>query len=265
MKKKLFLLTNLLLVFCLSSCEIEAPEYESDYTKTGKEMFLNTEAHVVSWVSRFDDALKLDTYMNTPDSMKETIRQLYFTSNGIRHEKPNNWYIMLNADTICTIMTDSKSIHTVGAVWQFKMVNANKFSTISCLAPNKWQIKVVEVSSYRWLDNADIEVVCTDITAPPAFRDSHFEISGQGNMTSVPLYGQQVNITYKITDKLVHDPSTFMFSSGSFEIEAFDLDKAKMELATGEFVKAIGDKRWIQITSRGRTQIYPDLNYYGNY
>jgi len=265
MKNKLFLLANLLLVLCLSSCEIESSECESEYTTTGKEMFLHTEAHVVSWVGRFDDALKLDTYMNTPDSLKETIRQLYFTSFGIGHSKPNSWSVLLNADTICTVVTDSKSIHTVGAIWSFKMGNANEFSTISCIAPNKWQIKVVEVSSYHWLDNADFEVVCTDVAAPPAFSDSHFEISGQGNMTTGSSYGQRVNIKYKTTDNLVHDPSTFMFSSGGFEIEAFDLDKDKKELATGEYLKAMGDDRWVQITSRGRTQIYSDLYYYQYY
>jgi len=265
MKNKLFLLTNLLLVFCFSSCEIESSEYESEYTTTGKEMFQHTEAHVVNWVSRFDDALKLDTYMNTPDSLKETIRQLYFTNNGISHTKLNNWSVLLNTDTICTVVTDSKSIHRVGAVWSFKMGNTNVFSTISCVAPNKWHIKVVEVPSYYWLDNADYEVVCTDIDAPAAFIDSHFEISGQGNMTSDPLYGQRVNITYEITDKLVHDPSSFMFSSGSFGIKAIDLDKDKMDLATGEYLKAMGDDRWVQITSRGRTQIYSDLYYYEYY
>lgn len=255
MKNKLFLLINFLLLLGFSSCEIREPESKPDITETGRQIFHYSETNIFQLVSLFDKALGINNYINTPDSMKEMNRQLYLSSYGVCHDK-NKWYLKQNLDTVFSIVIDSNSIHTIGAVWKIKEQYADSFCTVRCLAFNKWQISSVENRYAPWIVNSQLNLNCSDSISPLSFRTADFSITGNGDLLSYGNSLQTVHITYAITDKLVHESADTKIASGSIGVVAIDLDTNQTESAIGEYIISTNQTQWMKITFKERIHTY---------
>lgn len=245
----------LLTVFVFSACIIREPDPNPDVTKTGKELFQHTEFSILSLTNHFDIALRIDTYRNTPDSLKETVRQTYLENYGVILKKPSTWYLKYKKDTLYTIISDTKSIQSTGASWSVKNSTSNKFTTITSLSANKWKIEAAESEVGNWEQNSDLEIRCTDATTPASFGTSNFKIMGNG-VLKLTSSRQNVIVNYSITDSLKRVPNLYLFRGGKVSMSAKENNSAVNELATAEYITNTSKYPFVRITYKSYSQVY---------
>lgn len=258
MKDKLILLVSFMLVLGFQSCEIREPEIKPDFAKTGKQMFNYADENIFNLIGLFDKVLFLDTYQNTTDSLKYKFKDDYFQQYLIKNPVVNKWYFIRTSDndTIYTIITDSKSIHSPNAEWLINEKYNNNFCTIQCVSDKKWQVKMLQGYLSFWHAEAGLNIECTDSVAPSLYQTGNFKITGDGILESAESYTQQVRLTYQIKDTLVHRQSVWVFTEGSIDVSAKDLETNQSESANGRYYMNRDNKNELEITYHNRTQIY---------
>ena len=256
----------MLLAFSSIACVIREPETKPDLTQTGKEMFLQAESEVINLLTLFDNALKINSYKNTPDLLKEEKRELYFPLYIIKHKYPNIWYVCAQTDTLCTIVTDSNSIHTNGAVWQIKTRFSKNYYQLKCNEFNNWQISSSKINYVSWICTDSLDLTCTNLKAPLSFEKAGFTIKGKGEMNSDR--GEDILLKYEIIKPLEHDSTVWMFKAGSLDLSATEILNNRTKTAIAEYKNALVKNRSVQIIYDDRTKLYENLDcnfYFINY
>lgn len=265
MKDKLILFVSFILVLGFQSCEIREPESKPDFAKTGKQMFDYSALNVYDMLRYFDKILFLDTYKKTPDSLKYIFVSEYFQQYKIKNSLGNSWDIIrignYSNDTVYTILTDTISIHSTGAIWKIRESYTDNYAEISCLSDKKWQIKFVGRNTSYWNINTELMLECTDSTNPLMFQSGNFKIIGEGILESEDGFPQHVRVNYQIKDSLSHVQNNWLFPSGSIDVTAEDLNTNQKESANGRYFIDSKNENKIEITYHGRTQLYQNWIY----
>lgn len=268
MKDKLILFVSYILLFGFQSCEIREPETKPDFAKTGKQMFDHSALNIYDMLRDFDEILFLDTYKKTPDSLKYIFVSEYLQQYEIENSLGNQWNIIrignYSNDTIYTIITDSISIHSTGAIWKIREYNADNYVVISCLSDRKWRIKFIGTNTFYWNIDTELILECADSSNPLMFQTGNFKITGDGILESKDEFPQQVRVNYQIKDSLSHVANDWLFPSGSIDVTAEDLNTNKKESANGRYFIDSENENKIEITYQGRTQLYQNW-IYSNY
>ncbi len=252
------------LAISFSSCLLREADRKPDTTLVGKQLFLNAESNIVSLISLSNFAFKLETYRNTPDSLKETIRQKYFLTYGVTNLSLNRWAIFNKYDTLCIITTDGNSIHKLNAEWKIltKRSNSN-FITLKCSNFNTWNIYSNLLNIYSWSSTDSISMKCTESVAAKTFNENKFEISAKGHLTS--NFGTRVLLEYNTIQVLKHDSTAIAFKTGSLNVSALNLETSKVKTATIEFIDALKQDRSVRISIDGLQQTYQNIMGYNYY
>jgi hypothetical protein len=263
MKLNLYIIFAILVVIVFNACVLREPESKPDITKTGKQMFLNAEAEIQTLIMLSDYAIKLETYWNTPDSLKETVRQKYFSNNGINHVGTNKWYICTKYDTICSIITDLKSIHSVNAKWLIQYRNTAHSIVLKCIEINKWQVSTFETPIYNWISTDTIEIKSTNKSTPKSFGESYFYVSAKGVLNS--RNDQNIQLQYNTVENLTQDSAKQVFKSGILDLTATEVQTSKTKKAIAEYLSSSSDNKSVKISIDGYTKTYTGYeieNYY---
>ena len=246
-----------------TSCVIREAEPKPDFTKTGYQILRASESGIFELITLFDNSLKINNYINSPDSLKENIKKKFFVSTQIKYEKPNKWNLTQNnSDTISTIVSDTLSLNAIGAIWYVKERKTDDYCKIECIANNKWKIIAFNTTIYGLTESANLIFECTDSKIPLSFKTSNFTITGNGDLTSIFQEEQNAYITYSITDKLLNDTTNSRFGSGSLDLTAKDLETKQSSTATATYMKQTGGKISLQIVSNGYTNTYDNWSDY---
>ncbi|MFZ4724855.1 MAG: hypothetical protein ACOYMD_05375 [Paludibacter sp.] len=253
----------LLLLMLFTSCVIREAEPKPDFTKTGYQILRASESGIFELITLFDNSLKINNYINTPDSLKEVTKKKFFVTTQIKYEKPNKWNLTQNNfDTISTIVSDSISLNKIGAIWFVKERKADDYCKIECIANNKWKIIALKTTIYGLTENANLIFECTDGKNPMSFKTSNFIITGSGDLTSIFQEEQNVYLTYSIKDKLMNDTTYSRIISGSMDLTAKDLETNQSSTATATYSKQNGGKASLIIDSNGYTNTYDNWSGY---
>lgn len=265
METKVKLLLALLTVLLFSSCVIREPEIRPDYTKAGFQMYQNSENQIIKLTDLFDVALMLDSFIKTPDVSKPDFRKKYLPGYEVLHSNDSNYYFRIknSTDTAYYFRTNSKSLQSVNTEWLVKGNSVfENYTIIKCKALKNWQITLNDFDN-NWIQNADINFVCTEKLSPVSYQNSNFSLTGNGNLTSEGVYKQEVKISYNINDSLRHEPETLRFKNGILNITAIDLETNQTETTSAEYIDANSSEWRVKIIYNGRTQIYDRYLHYG--
>ncbi len=253
----------LLQLMFFTSCVIREAEPKPDFTKTGYQILRASESGILELITLFDNSLKINNYINSPDSLKENIKKKFFVTTQIKYEKPNKWNLTQNnSDTISTIVSDTISLNVVGAIWYVKERKTDDYCKIECIASNKWKINAFKTTIYGLSVSANLIFECTDSKVPLSFKTSNFSITGNGDLTSIFQEEQNVYIAYSIEEKLMNDTTNNCISSGTLDLTAKDLDTKQSSTATATYMKKTGGKISLQIVSNGYTNTYDNWSDY---
>jgi hypothetical protein len=253
----------LLHLIVFTSCQIREAEPKPDFTKTGYQILRNAESGIFKLITLFDNSLKINNYINAPDSLKEITKKMFFVSIQMKYEKPNKWYLTQNNfDTISTIVSDTISLNTIGAIWFVKERKLDEYCKIECIAYNKWKIIAFKTNIFGLTESASLIFECTDKIHPLSFKTSNFTITGNGDLTSIFKEEQNVYITYSINDKLQNDTTNSRLRSGSLDLTAKNLKTNQFSSATVAYIKQTTGKIWLQIVSNGYTNTYDNWSGY---
>ncbi|HET7732922.1 MAG TPA: hypothetical protein VFK73_03710, partial [Paludibacter sp.] len=223
MRTKHFILIISAIVLVISSCVIREPEDKSTLTEPGWSMFCNVEPCVIEQIQTFDKMLFVDSYLNTPDSLKKH----YFFDNFGQYSltvRDADYIFKMDKDTSYVITTDAKSIHSVGTEWVAKGNSWTYYMTVQCLAKNKWRLNIHPIKSYYsvYPEKENLEIQCTDTVAPKRFRDSDFSVSGDAVWIDNSRYDSEATLNYTITSPLKYVRKNRFFSEGEVIIAAVD-------------------------------------------
>ncbi|HEY6915743.1 MAG TPA: hypothetical protein VI413_13790 [Paludibacter sp.] len=260
MRTKHFILILSAIIVVFSSCVIREPEDKEVLTKSGWSMFRGIERDVVDQVQLFDKMLFVDTYVNTPDSLKrhylfENFGQYSLTVRGA------DYVFKLDNDTSYVITTDSKSIHSPGAEWVARGNNWTYYMTIQNISKNKWRLNIHQLMSYYsvYPVKENLEIECTDTVAPKRFRDSDFSVSGDAIWIDISRYDCDATLNCTITSPLKYVRKNRFFSEGEIAIEAVDSVQDKRVETVARYMNDGSGK--VKITFQGMTSIYTNYQW----
>ena len=254
MKTKL--LFYLLLAVTFSSCVIREPEVKPDVVSPGMRMFDYSDFNLQYLTRYFNRVLLMDSFFNSPDSLKKSFRDTYFYQFQISHKDTNHWYLKSSNDTAFVIVTDSQSIQKVNAEWLIKDQYDSSYCKVSCIAHNSWVIKAAGNKMQYWNVNAELQIVCKDTKTPLSFFDNNFTVTGKGVLNSSDDYGfaQKMKLTYQIKDPLIHESKRWTFVDGNIDITAQDSTANRTELASAKYINGITIS--VEIIYHGKTKVY---------
>ena len=156
MKTKLQI-TSLVFFMVFTSCQIREAEPKPDFTKTGYQILRASESGIFELITLFDNSLKINNYINTPDSLKEISKKKFFVTTQIKFQRPNKWNLTQNnSDTISTIISDTLSLNAIGAIWYVKERATDDYCKIECIANNKWKIIAFNTTIYGLTESANL-------------------------------------------------------------------------------------------------------------
>jgi hypothetical protein len=260
MRTKHFILALFAIAVSLSSCVIREPEDKSTLTEPGWRMFCNVEPCVIEQIQVFDKMLFVDSYLNTPDSLKKRYLFDNFGQYSLTIRGADCIFKMDN-DTNYVISTDSKSIHNVGSEWMAKGNNWTYYMTVQCISKNKWRLNIHVIKSYYSIypDKENLEIECTDTVAPKRFRDSDFSVSGDAVWIDNSRYASDATLNYTITSPLKYVRKNRFFSEGEITITAVDSIQNKKAETVAKYINDGSAK--VEITFNGMTSIYTNYQW----
>lgn len=248
------------IVVALSSCVIREPEDKEVLTRPGWSMFRGIERDMVDQVQLFDKMLFVDTYLNTPDSLKK--RYLFDNFGQYRLTVRDADYVFkLDNDTSYVITTDSKSIHSLGAEWVARGNDWTYYMTIQNISRNKWRLNIHPIMSYYsvYPVKENLEIECADTAAPKRFKDSDFSVSGDAIWIDNSQYNYDATLNCSITSPLKYVRKNHFFSEGEIAIEAVDSVQSKKAETIAKYIHDGSDK--VRITFQGITSVYTNYQW----
>ena len=255
--------TIVLLILVLSSaCEIREAESRPDTTNEGRKIMQYADNNIFEIAGSLDKVLKVYNYGNTPDSLKETVRQKYLSNYGVLKSSNNTWYLKQDRDTTYTILTDGNSIYSINAIWIVKKRPYATTVTIKCIGTNKWEIKTTENLVAQWNSNCELIFKCTNSIQPITFDQSDFSISGEGILKSNVKYPQEIVINYEVTDSIKSVANLSLYKEGSLKLTGKDLKTNDMATITAIYQKGDQDDQWVTISNGKYTNTYKDWYYF---
>jgi hypothetical protein len=258
-----------------SSCGIDEQQPKPDYTKTGKQMFDNTEDHIRMVTDWLDIMLKLNTYIQAADTDKITVEDSFFSEYKIRKSSLNTWSLIHLRDTTYQIIVDGSSFTTSGATWKIKTKNMLTPCVFSCVNSSNWLLNVTDFAIDKLTNNefyypystrrtthiTDSLNFNSESTHPQCYKAYNFKVSGKGEFLQLNNC-QKIQFSYLITQDLKHvTDSYYNINSGKYSLSAVDLSNFRLATSTAEFETLMGDVRKITIVYEGRTQVYPNDNH----
>ncbi len=257
MRTKIYFIVSLVLV--LTSCEIRGPEEKPDFAIPGKQMFGYTEDNLNRMCELFDITLKLNTYIEAPDSLKPDVNQKYLANFTVKSSSDSSiWYLYEGSwsDPVYEVITDSKPLTTEGAVWLLKKYGVDSCS-VSCLQKNSWRFIEINSVYYYPGTNADLQFTCTDTLTPHDYYSANYQIEGECN-TLLEDYSQDVLIECSTVNPLKHKADSYYnFSGGSLLLSAQEDEIT--HIVTAEYKNVTDYSRTIIMTYDGKSKSYSDL------
>jgi ABC-type antimicrobial peptide transport system permease subunit len=260
MKTKYFILAFFAIVLVLCSCVIREPEDKEVLTRPGRLLYNQIEPTLIEQIQLFDKILFVDTYQNTPDSLKthylfDNFGQYGFTVRG------TDCFFKMDNDTSCVITTDSKSIHSVGAMWLVKGQSLPYYLTIRNISRNKWRLNIHPTNSYYSVHpvSESLEIECTDTVAPKRFKDSDFSVSGNMELADNSYSDGARTLTAVIISPLQYIRVNNFFSAGGVKITAANRVQNKKAETVAEYIN--DDSPKMKITFEGITSVYTNYQW----
>jgi len=167
MKQNVFILFILLQVVGFTSCVVDDAEVKPDFTRAGKEMFLLAENNLNAITDHFDVVLKLNQYIQTPDSLKEAFKNEYFEDYFLNYSEQNKaWFLESQRNYNYYVVVDSLAVTTPEAHWTINSDFYFPFDVV-CKSQNEWEI------SYSYYDSelerdivTNLNITCKDVVSP---------------------------------------------------------------------------------------------------
>lgn len=236
----LFAATIFAAILTFTSCIIEEGSGRPKATLPGVIVFENAEKNISGVIELADLALKMDKYINAPETEKAGIAAKYFPGYVLSFGT-GQWTIKTQYNEY-TIKPDGKSIQTVGAKWIAKKEHPSYaydsaitplLIEVECTGNETWKISTPEQTGYNVYFIANYTVSGNSVETSNPISLYEYTVSGSGNYEpDVFDNGQNFfHISYTINTpmKLVHAsnsatgaPAHFISIRGKIEIMVSD-------------------------------------------
>lgn len=261
-KFKLSVFALLLLIF--TACKIDGPDAPADYNQPGKIMFDLSNRNLNFYSNLLDKALKINTYINSPDSLKQQMEDKYLMDFKIRTKNNKDYFLLISGDTIYAINTNNQNLNDPGSCFSINRVHFDTI-TIANTGKNNWSINESNVGLLYRNFFTSLNFYCADQTMPESFESGNFEITGSFSFVAWRLYPNTL-FEFSITEKFIHNANTkfHIFQKGACEISGQNKNSTESETTQANF-ELLNNQLDIEIIYKLRTKIYnegyPEVNY----
>lgn len=241
----------LVAMLALTGCEIEEAETPPNYVEPGLQMLKMAETKLNAYNTCFDIALKLNTYVHTPDSMKLSVEDKYFSLYKIRKGNAGMWYLINNGDTIFKINTRNSNIHDIGSRFT---VQYNNYDTLSIVNTEgrKWKLERFEHMGIA-PDSCELTLECTSTAAINTFTDGAFKQSG-----NISFHDEKNIFRFLIQKNYEYEKGNNWYTpdTGACKIYGFNVENNMNGEAIIDFVRINSFERRITVNYKSRTKSF---------
>jgi len=240
MKIKKTILSAVLILAAIStftSCIIEEGGYRPKPTQAGIVIYNNTNDNISGVLQIADLAIKLDSYITSPENEKAGISAKYFPKYGMTLSS-GQWTIR-PLNNVYVIKPDSKSLHTVGAKWEARTESPSYayssqipplFVVIECTGDKAWKVTISEKSGYN--DHFIADYTITGSTVGTLYPNSLYDYTVSGSGSYMP-YGRNFVQDFFSVQYSIKTPMKFVPRDSGYSLEilpSFIAIRGKIEM-----------------------------------